>query len=137
MSTDQRPAPANLHIVRGADYSIVLTFTNTVDGTPYAVNTATFAADLLDNAASIADSFASAVAGGGNNELTLTLTDAETAALTAQDKYRFALDITEGTDTTPLLVGQASFYDRGQSGGGDEDATRIAVMNGAVTIAFS
>ena len=137
MSTDQRPARANLHIVRGADYAITLTFTDAADGTPYAVNTATFAADLLDSLGATADSFVSVVAGAGNNELTLTLTDTETAALTAQDKYRFVLDITEGTVTTPLFSGWANFYDRGAAGGGDDDLSRVLVKNGAVAVQFS
>ena len=120
--TDQRPTPCNLHIVRGTDYSVTFTVTDST-GAAYVINTATIAADLLTSAGATADSFTAVVAGAGNNELTLSFNDTETGALIAQDRYRFVLDVTEGTDTRTWLTGWAYFYDRGGATGGNDEAT--------------
>ncbi len=128
--TDQRPVEVNLHIVRGADYAFTITVTDSA-GSAVNISTDTWTADLLDSTPSVEDSFATAVSGAGNNVLTLTLTDTETAALTAQDRFRFVLDRTVGGIVTPWLAGWAYCYDRGAAvGGTDEPSTaRVNDLN--------
>jgi hypothetical protein len=131
---DGRGTRFPLTIVRGADIALEITVTDANDAA-IDMATATIAGEVYSTAGVLVDTMTAAVSGAGNNVITLSFTDTETAALTAT-KYSWTLWITRGGDKRPWLAGAVNMTD-GQSGGSPSSGTQNLATAGDVTIAVT
>lgn len=104
-----KPATKDLRIQRGDDFAF--TFDIEVDGVVLDLQAATVLSQIRSKPESSASLIADfSVAVNGDNEITLTLTDTETAAITASQGYYDVLVDIAG-DTTHYLRGEIVFTD--------------------------
>lgn len=101
----------NIYETAGADISIVITCVDGA-GDPVDVSGYTFNADVLQ-ASTVVDSFAVAVSGAGSNIVTLTLTDAETAAIGTGRGLDWALKVTASGVVDWWCAGTFQLFDAG------------------------
>lgn len=121
---DVRPANYNIEATRDSDVELVVSVFESDGTTARNISTATIVADVIDGAGAQVVAMGQSVGGAGNNELTLTLTDVNMGTGTLPlDRYRWVLEITEGTVTRPLLAGWFAIADRGVPGTGDPTTT--------------
>lgn len=101
---DGRGTQFDLVIPSGADMAFTVTATDSADAA-IDLSAATITAELYDNAGTVVDTLTDAVSGAGDNVITLSLTDVETAALVGV--ARWTLWVTRGGDKRPWLAGRA------------------------------
>lgn len=131
---DGRATKFPLTLVRGADMAFTVTATDDA-GDPIDLSTATIAAELYGGDGSVADTLTTAVSGAGSNIITVSFTDTETTALTA-DNYAWTLWVTRGADKRAWLAGPARITDA-TNGGGATTGDSSLVLGGDVTVAVT
>jgi hypothetical protein len=106
---DGRGIRKPLTIVRGADFSYELTVTE--DSVPLDLSAATIAPEVYVAGSSTPTvTMTPTVSGTSSNILTMTLTDAQTLALTGT-QYYWTLWVTRGGDRRPWLAGGVVMVD--------------------------
>lgn len=129
-----RPSQLDIDGTVGDDISIVATV---VDASAVAVDVSgyTITADVIRNAASIA-SFGVAVGGAGQNEITLTLTDTQTAAIDNIEGLTWRLKVINGASTQNWIAGDFELAAIGTPKTGTGVASSIVTVS-SVTITLA
>lgn len=131
---DGRGTNFPLTIVDGADMAFQLTVVDS-DSAAVDLSSATIAGEIYNAANTLLDTMTAAVSGAGNNIVTLSFTDTETAALTSPTSW--TLWVTRGGDKRPWLAGRVSLVDgdRGQtSTSGSTTLTVDSNLTATVTV---
>jgi len=118
-------------IARGTDVAFALTVTDAA-GAPVDMTSATVAATIFTKANATVVSFTSAVSGAGSNVVTLSLTDTQTAALTATG-YQWSLLVTRGGDTRAWFAGGVTVVDS-DNGGGSTSGSRPVTVDSELNV---
>jgi hypothetical protein len=122
-------------IARGTDVAFSLTVTDAA-GAPVNMSSATVAATIFTKPGASVVSFTSAVSGAGSNVVTLSLTDTQTAALTATG-YQWSMLVTRGGDKRAWFAGGVTVVDSDNGGGvtaGNRPVTVDSELNVNVAI---
>lgn len=131
---DGRGTKFPLTIVRGQDLALEIVVTD-ANNAAIDMSTATIAGEVYSTAGTLVDTMTAVVSGAGSNTITLSLTDTETAALTAT-RYSWTLWVTRGADKRPWLAGAVNMTD-GTTGGAGVSGTQNLATAGDVTIAVT
>jgi hypothetical protein len=131
VSYDGRGRKFPIVIARGTDVAFALTVTDAA-GAPVDMSSATVAATVFTKAGASVVSFTSAVSGAGSNVVTLSLTDTQTAALTATG-YQWSLLVTRGGDTRAWFAGGVTVVDS-DNGGGSTSGNRPVTVDSELNV---
>jgi hypothetical protein len=121
---DGRGRKFPLTIVRGTDVAFQLTVTSA--GSPVNMSAATITASIFTNAGVLDDTFTPTITGAGNNVVTLSLTDTETALLLSST-YRWSLVVTRGGDVRTWLAGTVRVTDSDEGGASTSGNVSVTV----------
>lgn len=99
-------APRNIVIRRDEDYLHEVRIQDDT-GAAISISGRTYTADIKSTADAVVDSFTVTVTSAANGTLQISLTETETAALTAGE-YRWHLTETNGSTVTVLLAGRCT-----------------------------
>jgi hypothetical protein len=128
---DGRGTRFPLTIVRGADLSIELTVLS--GGAPVNLSAATIAAEIYPSGSTTpAVTMTDVVSGGSSNVIALSLTEVQTAALTAT-RYSWTLWVTRSGDERPWLAGQVNMTD-GTTGQAGTSGPYTLTVDGNLTV---
>jgi len=131
VSYDGRGRKFPIVIARGTDVAFSLTVTDAA-GAPVNMSSATVAATIFTKPGASVVSFASAVSGAGSNVVTLSLTDTQTAALTATG-YQWSLLVTRGGDKRAWFAGGVTVVDS-DNGGGVTSGNRPVMVDSELNV---
>jgi len=109
-----KPAAIDITLIIGDDETVQVTICSDAAGAvPVDINGRTYEASIAATpGGAVVDTFTTAVSGDGSTGVvTLTLTDTETAALTA-GVYSWDLVETNGTAETTLILGYCTIQER-------------------------
>jgi len=131
VSYDGRGRKFPIVIARGTDVAFQLTVTDAA-GAPVNMTSATVAATIFTKAGATVVSFTSAVSGAGSNVVTLSLTDTQTAALTATG-YQWSMLVTRGGDKRAWFAGGVTVVDS-DNGGGPTSGNRPVTVDSELNV---
>jgi len=131
VSYDGRGRKFPIVIARGTDVAFALTVTDAA-GAPVDMSSATVAATVFTKANASVVSFTSAVSGAGSNVVTLSLTDTQTATLTATG-YQWSLLVTRGGDKRAWFAGGVTVVDS-DNGGGSTSGSRPVTVDSELNV---
>jgi len=106
---DGRGGKFDIIAVRGADLAFTVTATDS-SSAAIDLSAATIAGELYNADGTVVDTMTDVVSGTGDNIITLSFTDAETALLTGSS-YPWTLWVTRGGDKRPWLAGRVRVVD--------------------------